>query len=299
MTGSTFAAFRKVTGPQRPPADHGCKPVEVFPGIWTAHFHDIEDKTALDGVSKEIKTVVNCATDKCPTKAGSYGSDVEVVCIEGLLDDPDAVKKVDAMPEGEEKSTARAALPTFTPEECAGDAKKDFELVNGAIEAAKAAGGATMIHCHASLSRSVAFILAYVMKTEKVSAIEAAKRMKKKWSAVWPNDTFVKQLLDYEQELGLAGTPGEVEMKVTTKRSAGFYASTAKSFFTSSEGKEAVCVLHISGLGAAVNAAVAAAAAVESSGLGVIKKVETSYPALGGKESSRGFPRICVTLWKK
>jgi hypothetical protein len=39
------------------------------------------------------------------------------------------------------------------------------------------------------------------MKTQKVSAAEAARIMKPKWDAVWPADAFVNQLLDYEREL--------------------------------------------------------------------------------------------------
>merc|ERR1711879_192386 len=112
------------------------------------------------------------------------------------------------MPEGPEKEAARAALPSHPPEECAGDAKKDFERIIAAMESTKNSGGATMVHCHASLSRSVAFILAYKMKTQRLTVVEAAKEMKMKWGAVWPNDSFVEQLLEYEKELGI--TDGEL-----------------------------------------------------------------------------------------
>ncbi len=40
MSDERFVAFREVTGPIRPPASHGCPPVEVVPGLWTAHYHD-------------------------------------------------------------------------------------------------------------------------------------------------------------------------------------------------------------------------------------------------------------------
>lgn len=126
--------------------------------------------------------------------------------IEGLLDDPDPLKKVEAMPQGAEKDAARAALPSFEPRECAGDAKKDFERVNSIIDAEIAVGGATLLHCHASLSRSVVFILAYFMKKDGVTAAEAASRMKPVWDATWPNDTFVAQLIEYEAELAAART---------------------------------------------------------------------------------------------
>lgn len=200
VTTSTFETVRKATGKVRPPASHGCKPVEVVPGVWTAHFHDIEDAEALKKASPGVNLVINCAPDKCATKAGSYGDGIEVVVID-LLDDPEVMKKVDAMPEGPEKEKAKAELPKFPPEESAGDAKKDFDRVIEMMEKTRKSGGASMVHCHASLSRSAAFVVAYLMKTEKMTAVEAVKKMKTTWDAVWPNDTFVRQLCQYEIEL--------------------------------------------------------------------------------------------------
>ena len=66
------------------------------------------------------------------------------------------------------------------------------------------------MHCFASLSRSVAFVLAYIMKSQKVSAAEASRIMKPKWDAVWPADAFIHQLLEYEGELLRLSTLAEV-----------------------------------------------------------------------------------------
>ena len=68
----------------------------------------------------------------------------KVVRIEGLLDDPDALKKVDAMAEGPDKEAARAALPDFAPEERAGDAHRDFERISELIDATKASDVSSM-----------------------------------------------------------------------------------------------------------------------------------------------------------
>ena len=95
---------RAATGGQRPKASHGCPPVEVLPGLWTAHFHDIEDREALLKAAPGITAVVNCAISQCPTKPGSYGDGIEVILID-LLDDPDKRKKVDAMSEGAPRSS--------------------------------------------------------------------------------------------------------------------------------------------------------------------------------------------------
>lgn len=204
---STFAAFREATGLVRPPAAHGCVPVEIVPGLWTAHFHDVLDLDALRRAAPPVTCVVNAGTDKCPTAQGSYGNDVRVVLIEGLLDDPDPLKKIDAMPEGPKKAAARTRYNSrdvtlySSRDECAGDAKAHFAQVNEVIDLTRAAGGATLVHCHASLSRSVAFILAYLMRTQRLTSVEAARLMKAKWGATWPNDTFAEQLLEYEREL--------------------------------------------------------------------------------------------------
>lgn len=240
--------------------------------------------------------MVNCATDKCKTKQGSYGDDVDVLVVEGLLDDPDARKKVDAMPDGDEKEAARKALPEFPAQECAGNVKKDFERVNDFIDAAKAADGAAAVHCYASLSRSAAFIMAYMMKKDRMTVVEAAKEMRKTWDATWPNDSFVEQLIEYEKELGIP-----VHMRVTTKKSVGFYTKTAKNFLQGVEDKdgtkkEPVEEMIVSGLGEAGSTAAAVASNIEAEGIGKISKIETSYPTMGGGGSCA---KIEITVLRK
>merc|ERR1712232_1354706 len=99
---------------------------------------------------------------------------------------------------------------------------------------------------------------------------------------------------------------GATEMKVTAKRSAGFYANSACSFFRgidarpAEDGKEAreakppVDNLRISGLGDAVGVAVTAAAKIVDEGLGAISKIQTAYPEMEG--SGRGCPQIFIDL---
>mmetsp|Transcript_50426 Transcript_50426/g.141098 ORF Transcript_50426/g.141098 Transcript_50426/m.141098 type:complete len:107 (-) Transcript_50426:86-406(-) len=96
---------------------------------------------------------------------------------------------------------------------------------------------------------------------------------------------------------------GVVNMKVTTKRAPGFYTRSAKSFFTGltdkdGNKKEPVSMLNISGLGEAINTAVAAAMAVEGEGLGKIDKIETSYPGMLSGSMTRPCPRIMISLAK-
>mmetsp|Transcript_22756 Transcript_22756/g.55179 ORF Transcript_22756/g.55179 Transcript_22756/m.55179 type:complete len:109 (+) Transcript_22756:64-390(+) len=98
-------------------------------------------------------------------------------------------------------------------------------------------------------------------------------------------------------------TPGVVHMKVKADKGTGFYIRAAKNFFEPEDKdgnkREPVCVLHISGLGGAINTAVAAASAVEREGLGKIVKAETSYPELTTGSVTRGCARIEITIHHK
>jgi hypothetical protein len=197
---TTLASFREATGSVRPPGrKHNCPPAEIVWGLWTAQSHDIDTRAKLLALVPLAILVVNAASDVCARV--DYGDGIRTVVIEGLLGDPVPLNQVNSMQEGPEKEAARAALPEFSPEERAGDARKDFDKVNELIDGVLGAGGDCLIHCQASLSRSVVFILAYMMRTHGCSAAEAVRMMKPKWDAVWPNDTFVNQLIAYEAEL--------------------------------------------------------------------------------------------------
>lgn len=101
---------------------------------------------------------------------------------------------------------------------------------------------------------------------------------------------------------------GATEMKVTTKRSEGFYSSSACSFLRGVEAKPAegdkeaqeakppVDNLRISGTGAAAGAVVAAALKVTSEGLGTITRIQTAYPTMEG--SGKGCAQILVDIKK-
>ena len=126
-----------------------------------------------------------------------------------LLDDPDELKAADGLTDGPDKDGIKSALlerlssgddAGMVP---CGDARKDFEAVNSLVDETLGGGGAVLIHCHASISRSAAFVLAYIMKTRRMTLVEATALFKSKWDACWPADSFVLQLIEYEKELGL------------------------------------------------------------------------------------------------
>jgi len=196
---TTYESFRLVTGWQRPGGKHGCAPVEIVPGVWTATYHDIDspDKLAAATQHAPIALVVNSALCSCAARTGFFGPGVRVLEVD-LEDDPDARKAFDAG----KPSQSRCAEPDVPlANRCAGHALPYFDAVADDIDAVLAAGGHVLVHCHASLSRSVALILAYLMRSRRLSLLEAATLVKSKWDATWPCDRFVFELIAYEKHL--------------------------------------------------------------------------------------------------
>ena len=178
-----FTAIRQITSYDRTPGTHGAKLTQVIPGLWTAHFNDIKEKDAfekLTEITPPMGLVVNAAVayDQCATCPGYYGPDVEVLMID-LFDDPK---------EGEAHT-------------CAGDAKQYFRLVNSKIKATIESGKSVLVHCMASLSRSVVLIIAYLMESKSLTALDATIFLKNVWDPTWPNDRFVREMLEFEDEL--------------------------------------------------------------------------------------------------
>ncbi|CAJ1332921.1 unnamed protein product, partial [Effrenium voratum] len=75
-----------------------------------------------------------------------------------------------------------------------------FDFVDQARASAKP--GAALIHCFEGKNRSAAFVIAYVMREEKLNLQDAFARVKGVRSLVDPNIGFLKQLRDFELELG-------------------------------------------------------------------------------------------------
>jgi len=177
-----FRQVRAITGDTRMAGTHGCKLAEIVPGVWTCHFEDIKEKDSFASmpIAPPIGLVVNsaCVNNQCPTADGYYGPDVTVLTIE-LYDDPK---------EGE-------------AHEHPSDPMIHFAAVNAAIESTLASGKSALVHCMASLSRSVALILAYLIEKHNMPLLEAVAMYKTKWDAVWPNDGYVFQLIEFERQV--------------------------------------------------------------------------------------------------
>merc|ERR1719410_1063817 len=116
-----------------------------------------------------------------------------------------------------------------------------------------------------------------------------------------------EQVRNYRIRTFIFQRPG-MEMKVSTKKSAGFYIRAASNFLKGMEAREAdgdkeaveakepVDLLKISGLGDAINTAVAAATRAEAEGIGEITSIQTQYPEM---TSGRGCAQISILVKKK
>jgi protein-tyrosine phosphatase/predicted heme/steroid binding protein len=179
-----FTRVRAITSYTRPQGNHGCKLTEIVPGLWTAHFQDINQPDCFTKlpILPPMGLVVNSAVayGQCPTYSGFYipKGEIRVLPID-LFDDP---KEAD-------------------PHSHAGNAKQYFPLVNQQIRETIAGGKSVLVHCMASLSRSICFLIAYLMDEHKMPLESATAFIKAKWDATYPNDSYVFQLIEYQAEL--------------------------------------------------------------------------------------------------
>lgn len=76
-----------------------------------------------------------------------------------------------------------------------------FDEVAEKIQLNATRGGRTLVHCNAGVSRSASLCMAYLMKHQGVSLLEAHRTVKACRPMVRPNMGFWKQLIRYEMEL--------------------------------------------------------------------------------------------------
>jgi hypothetical protein len=130
---SAFEVFREeVTGWIRPGHDHGCKPVEVIPGLWTAHYDEIDSLEKLQEATNfaPLAMVVNSAVCQCASRDGFYGPDIKVLEID-IEDDPDERKYFD---QGKKAFQSRCREPGIASKyRCAGDMTIHFDPVSDEI----------------------------------------------------------------------------------------------------------------------------------------------------------------------
>ncbi|CAG2170504.1 unnamed protein product [Oppiella nova] len=81
------------------------------------------------------------------------------------------------------------------------DIARYFDDVSDFIYDVSNSGGRVLIHCMAGISRSAAFLIAYLMKYLRMSLKDAYNLLHKKRPIVRPNGSFFRQLIDFEWRL--------------------------------------------------------------------------------------------------
>ncbi|XKL62262.1 hypothetical protein PGB90_002095 [Kerria lacca] len=75
-----------------------------------------------------------------------------------------------------------------------------FHNIADIIKKVSLEGGKTLVHCIAGVSRSTSLCLAYLLKYHEMSLQEAYTYVKRRRPCVRPNNSFFKQLIDFEIE---------------------------------------------------------------------------------------------------
>ena len=77
-----------------------------------------------------------------------------------------------------------------------------FDETNKFINDALVKEGNILVHCQAGISRSASIIIAYLMKHKNMNFNKAFGLIKEKRGQMQPNSGFIRQLKEYEKELG-------------------------------------------------------------------------------------------------
>lgn len=80
-----------------------------------------------------------------------------------------------------------------------------IEAANSFIAAARARGGAVLVHCYAGQSRSAALVIAYLMQAEGLGLMDAWQLTRAGRPCAQPNSGFLRQLALYGKRLAAAG----------------------------------------------------------------------------------------------
>jgi protein-tyrosine phosphatase len=140
-------------------------PIQIIDNLYIGSMAAAQNKDAL--VNCKITHIVNSAS----ALKNAFPNDFEYLRIENLLDSVDA------------------------------NIKQYFSITTPFIKNALSNNGVVLVHCHAGISRSSSIIIAYLIECLGLSFDEALKLCQSKRSKICPNQGFVKQLKELEEEL--------------------------------------------------------------------------------------------------
>lgn len=81
------------------------------------------------------------------------------------------------------------------------DLLSHMDFVADVIEKTRCAGGRTLVHCVAGVSRSASLCLAYLVKHEKMPLRKAFTHLRSRRPSIKPNTGFFNQLIEFERRL--------------------------------------------------------------------------------------------------
>jgi dual specificity phosphatase 10 len=74
--------------------------------------------------------------------------------------------------------------------------KDCFDFIDDASQ-----NGKVLVHCVAGVSRSASVVIAYLMNHQKMTLSDAFSFVQERRNKIFPNESFRKQLRQYEQDL--------------------------------------------------------------------------------------------------
>ena len=81
------------------------------------------------------------------------------------------------------------------------DITQHFDNCFQFIDDCRASGGCVLVHCNAGVSRAATIVIAYLMKTQRMTFNDAFMFVKEKRPAIRPNDGFMHQLKEFGKGL--------------------------------------------------------------------------------------------------
>ena len=78
-----------------------------------------------------------------------------------------------------------------------------FDFISAFINDARLTNSNVLVHCYAGISRSASIVIAYLISYLSMSLIDALTLVKQARPIICPNENFIEQLVDYEEDCSM------------------------------------------------------------------------------------------------